>query len=121
MSDLKAMREELRKLRKESQKPVSRMKKADISAEIERMKVKREETPPVASTEGAKPKKMAPSVETVKMAKAKEFPVAPTESKAKSSKKSAPTEAPAPKKKDSKLKRLMKMMEAMSESEGEEE
>ena len=114
------MREELRRLRKEHQKPVSRMKKADIASEIEKMKVRREETPPVASTEGAKPKKMAPSVETVKMAKAKEFPMAPTESKAKSSKKAPEAPAPAPKKKDSKLKRLMKMMEAMSESESEE-
>ena len=118
MSDLKSMREELRRLRKESQKPVSRMKKADISAEIEKMKVRREETPPVASTEGAKPKKMAPAVESVKEAKKKEFPVVPTESKAKSSKKSAPSEAsaPAPKKK-SKMARLMAMMEELSDEE----
>ena len=114
MSDLKAMREELRRLRKEHQKPVSRMKKADISAEIEKMKVRREEIPPVASTEGAKPKKVAPAVESVKMAKAKEFPIMPSSGKAEKAPK-----VMAEKKKPNKMNRLMKMLEEMSDSDEE--
>ena len=120
------MREELRRMRKETQKPVSRMKKADISAEIERMKVRREETPAVASTVASIPKKMNPSVETVKEAKAAEFPVAPAVAKSKPAPKSAAKSAAkaevkvekseeAPKKKESKLKRLMAMMKALDE------
>lgn len=116
MSDLKAMRDELRKLRKEAMKPVSRMKKADISAEIEKMKVHREETPPVASTEGIKPKKMKPAVESIKEAKKKEFPMVPTVEKASKGKAEA-KEAPVPKKKSSKLAKLMKIMDSLSSDE----
>ena len=87
---LKDMRDELRKLRKEAMKPTSRMKKADIAAELEKLRGKREETPPVASTVGAKPKKMEAKIADVKVAKEKEFPVAPVEeSKKKASGKSA--------------------------------
>lgn len=83
MSSLKEMREELRKLRKESVKPVSRMKKADCAAELERLRGKREETPPVASVGGEKkPKKMEGKIDDVKVAKAKEFPTKPVEASA---------------------------------------
>ena len=78
---LKDMKDELRKLRKETVKPVSRMRKADVLAELERMKGKREEVPPVASTVGAKPKKMEAKIADVKVAKEKEFPTAPVEEK----------------------------------------
>ena len=76
---LKDMRDELRNLRKESIKPVSRMKKGDIASELERLRGKREETAPVASTVGAKPKKEVGKIADVKVAKEKEFPVKPVD------------------------------------------
>ena len=125
MADLKAMREELRALRKDSVKPVSRMRKADIASEIQRLKGVREETPISAATISAPPKKSKSAVETIKEAKKMEFPVAPVshESKPKSGKSSAgkkvedhsEMKAKAEKKK-SKLERLMQLME-MSDSE----
>ena len=122
MSDLAEMRKQLRELRKESVKPVSRMKKADISAEIERMKKMREETPAPAATPSTKPKKMNPSVSTIKEAKAAEFPVAPTkESKklGKAIKEAGPpkTDALVAKKKESKKERIMKIMAEESSDE----
>jgi len=124
MPNAKEMRDELRKLRKESSthRPVSKMKIVDIAAEIERLKSKREETPPVASTPAEKaPKKMVPKIADVKESKAKEFPVAPSDSKKKSgavvvggsgavgetTKKSSS--------KKSKLEKLLAMMESDSE------
>ena len=77
---LKEMRDELRALRKESVKPVSRMRKGDICAELERLRGKREETPPVAAVQGHKaPKKMVAVESNVKVAKEKGFPVKPME------------------------------------------
>jgi len=74
-AELKA---ELRALRKEHQKPVSKMRIADVASEIERLRDKRETSPPVASTPAEKaPKKMTAKVADVKEAKAAEFPVAP--------------------------------------------
>lgn len=116
---LKDMKDELRKLRKETVKPVSRMRKADIASELERLRGKREETAPVASVTGAKPKKMEAKIDDVKLAKEKEFPMKPVEeSKAKKGKGSAlpktTTEAP---KKSSKMEKLLKMIDEMSDSE----
>lgn len=109
------LRKELKALRKEYVKPVSRMRKGDISAELERLRGKREETPPVASTLGANPKKSKSEVENIKEAKAKEFPMKPTAGSAKpSGKKGA---APAAPPKTSKLDRLMAMMDEMSDDE----
>lgn len=71
------MRDELRALRKESQKPVSRMKKSDIASELEKLRGKREETAPVASTPSAKPKQQVAKITDVKKAKEHEFPVKP--------------------------------------------
>ncbi len=91
MPSAKELRDELRKLRKESatHKPVSKMRVMDIAAEIERMKAKRETTAPVASTPADKgEKKMVAKVKDVKEAKAAEFPVAPSsDSKKKDGKK----------------------------------
>ena len=133
MSDLKAMREELRRLRKESQKPVSRLRKADIASEIERLKNRREETPAVASTKGATVKASKSAVESIKEAKSSEFPVQPTEKKktsgptgtGKLSKKlpveqekhsAAPKE---PKTKATKMEKLKRLMEMMSDTDEE--
>lgn len=69
------MRAELRALRKESVKPVSRMKKGDVSAELERLKAMREETPHAAAVPSVKTKAPAVSAKTyVKAAKETEFP-----------------------------------------------
>jgi len=71
----KDLREELRNLRKELVRPVSKMGKKDVSAEIEKLRVHREETPPVASTKGGSLKETKKAVETIKEAKKVEFPV----------------------------------------------
>ena len=49
MPSAKEIKDELRALRKEHQKPVSRMSKRDCADEVERLKQMRETTPPVAS------------------------------------------------------------------------
>jgi len=117
-AELKA---ELRALRKEKTKPISRMRVSDVSAEIERLRGKREETPAPAATPSSKPKKMAPAVESIKAAKASEFPTAPADLSVKvagKGKGKAKAEAPAPeKKKGGKLSKLMAMLEGMSDSE----
>lgn len=76
---VKELRDELRTLRKESIKPVSKMGFKDISAEIERLKVSREETPPVASTTGGSLKKKEAVVaeEAVQKVKVKSIATAP--------------------------------------------
>lgn len=77
---LKEMRDELRALRKDAVKPVSRMRKADIAAELEKLRGRREETAPVASTvSAAKPKAQEAKIKDVKKAKEAEFPVKPAE------------------------------------------
>ena len=117
--DAKTLKEELRALRKAQMKPVSRMRVADISAEIERLRVGREETPPGASISSAPTKVSKSAVESIKAAKASEFPVEPSAAAPKSKKmpakekvpvakvKPAPTGAP---KKKSKMDRLLEMM-----------
>ena len=77
MSSLKEMRDELRSLRKEASKPVSKLRKADISAEIERLKYHRESTPAPAATPSAPMKKSVAAVESIKQAKEQEFPHKP--------------------------------------------
>ena len=80
---VKELRDELRTLRKESIKPVSKMGFKDISAEIERLKVSREETPPVASTTGGSLKKKEAVVaeEAVQKVKVKSIATATRKSK----------------------------------------
>lgn len=77
MSSLKEMRDELRELRKQhpEHKPVSKMRKADISSMIQKLKVHREETPAVMATPAAPPKMYKSAVESVKKAKETEFPL----------------------------------------------
>jgi len=114
---LKDMRDELRNLRKESVKPVSRMKKADIALELEKLRGKRESVPPVASTEGAKPKKMEAKIADVKVAKEHEFPSKPVDAeKKKSGKKQSGTavgKSAVADGKKSKMDKLREMLEAM--------
>ena len=101
------MRKELRELRKETVKPVSRMRKGDIASELEKLRETRETTAPVASTRGAGVAKSRAATESVKEAKSKEFPVKP-----------APKEA-APKKKGGMKAKLAKMLEMMESSDEE--
>lgn len=125
MKSAKEMRDELRLLRKDAVKPVSKMRKGDISAEIERLRAGREETPAAAAVPSAPKKKSMSAVESIKEAKMMEFPQKPSagEKKSamgagKSSVKGANKTAGGEKKK-SKMERLMEMMEGMSDS-GEE-
>lgn len=123
MPKLSELREELKELRKTGgQKPLSKMRKDDISREIEKLKVAREETPAVASVPSAPLKKSMSAVESVKEAKKAEFPHKP-ETTIKSFKKSTTDAgrgavAEGSKKKTTGKDKLMKLM-AMLESDDE--
>jgi hypothetical protein len=73
------LRKELRELRKEHVKPVSRMRKGDISNEISKLREMRETTPAPAAVPSSVAKVQKSAVESVKEAKKKEFPVTPGE------------------------------------------
>jgi len=116
-AELKA---QLRELRKESIKPVSRMKVADIAAEIQRLKGMREETPAAAATPSTVSKKSKSAVSTIQEAKQHQFPVVPDQGITAAPKKGAKAEkapknivpaAVAESKKKSKLAKLMEMMD----------
>jgi hypothetical protein len=79
MSSLKEMRDELRNLRKSHPEhmPVSKMRKADISSMIQKLKVGREESPSVGLGGSSGPKMFKSASESVKRAKAEEFPLEP--------------------------------------------
>jgi hypothetical protein len=122
---LAEMRKELRILRKEHVKPVSRLRKSDIASELERLRDKRESVPPVASTVGMKAKKTEAKIADIKVAKEHDFPVKPAEeSKKKVSSKSSKkatvvggSGAVDVEPKMSKKALLMKMLDSMSDSE----
>ena len=112
---LKEMRDELRALRKDAVKPISKMRKGDISAEIEKLKRGREETPASAAVPSAPVRKTKAAVESIKAAKASEFPTAPAPKGAKTMKAKP---MPAQKKK-SRVERAMELVEAMSDTDEE--
>lgn len=121
MPSLSELRAELKELRKSSlgERPVSRMTKGDISAQIEHLKRMRGETPAAAAVPSAPLRKSVAAVETIKEAKASEFPIKPVSAKKapappKAAKKAV---ADAPEKKTSKMARLMRMLDEMSDSE----
>jgi len=89
---LAEMRAELRELRKShpDHAPVSKMKKGDVSELIQKLKAGREETPSVASVTNAPVKMQRSAVESVKEAKASEFPLEVHSDKAKAPKAKAP-------------------------------
>jgi hypothetical protein len=114
-AELKA---ELRELRKEAVKPVSRMKVADIASEIQRLKGQREETPAVASVPSAPIKKQRSAVSSIQEAKQHQFPVQPDQGVTAGPKKGAkaskaPTDvvSSAVEKKKSKLARLLEALD----------
>jgi len=118
---LKDMRDELRELRKATgQRPISKMRKEDISREIERLKVGREETPAVAAVPSAPLKKSKSAVESIKEAKRAEFPMMPEDNKTKKSspmgagKRGAAADA-GEKKKMGKKDMLVKLMALMED------
>lgn len=111
MSDLAEMRKQLRELRKGVVKPVSRMRKGDIAAEIERLRGNREETPASAAVPSAGKRVAKAATESIKEAKAKEFPVKPSKGEAK-----APPAAPK-KAKMSKADMLKMISELTSDEE----
>jgi hypothetical protein len=115
---------ELRALRKEQVKSISKMKMGDTASEIERLKVMRAEVPPVASIPSVPESKsrMKPAVESVKSAKREEFPVMPSKAKESKRKKSAlPPKAPSKKKsapiKKSKAERMAELEAETSDEE----
>ena len=116
------LRKELRELRKEHVKPVSRMRMGDVSAEIQRLREAREETPAVSSVPSAPPRKMQAAVESIKKAKAAEFPVAPATGTKKGMERKTARKAyedtPTEKKK-SKMDKLMAMLDEMTDSDDE--
>ena len=124
---LAEMRAELRELRKQSDhRPISRMKKADISEEIEKLKLHRESTPAVASFVSAPTQVSKSAVKSIKEAKKMEFPVEPSGEKQHQAKempaKKAPKAKVAPKapkevkaKTEGKMAKLMKLMAAMED------
>jgi hypothetical protein len=75
---LAEMRAELRELRKShpDHAPVSKMRKADVSDMIQRLKVHRAETPNVTAFSSAPAKMYKAASETVEKAKESEFPLA---------------------------------------------
>ena len=116
------LRAELRALRKEKVKPVSRMKVGDIQAELEKMREHRAETPLSAALPSGPAKKLKAAAETIKEAKRTEFPVAPADSGTKKgmerkTARKAYEDTPSEKKKSSKMEKLMKMLEEMSSDE----
>ena len=118
MPGVSDLRKELKELRKASKAhtAVSRMKKEDISAEIQRLKGMREETPAVASVSSVPPRKMETDFGTIKEAKVKEFPMKPAKNdKARDVSTTVAKKAPAPKKKLSKMDKLMAMLESDEE------
>jgi len=77
MPSASELRAELKALRKSHPEhaPISKMKKSDISDVIQKMKLRLEETPPVASVASAPAKVYKSAVESVKDAKREEFPL----------------------------------------------
>ena len=121
---LSEMRAELRELRKShpDHKPVSKMRKGDVSEMIQRLKAGREETPAVASVTSAPAKMYKSAVESVKDARADEFPVAIHEHKAKASQTKAPkAKAKAKAKAEPKAKEAPKEAKASRPAKGSEE
>lgn len=115
MPSAKELKDELRALRKENVKPVSRMKVADIAAEIQKLRGHREETPAVAAVPSASLTKSKSAVQNIKDAKAAEFPVKPDQGITAAPKKGAkpvkpPTDKVSEVVKKTKLERLLLLM-----------
>ena len=115
MPSLSELRAELKEMRKQSlgHAPVSRMRKGDISAQIEHLKRMRGETPAAAAVPSAPAAKSRAAVESIKEAKKHEFPVMPA---AKAAPKAASKTTSKATSKVSKAE-LRKMLEELSSDE----
>ena len=118
MSDLSELRKQLRELRKSQMKPVSRMRKGDISQEIDKLRGNLVEIPNIAQTPSrVPPRKQETDVHTIKEAREHEFPVRPAKegkSGPKATKTPKATKAPADgEKKKSDHSKLIEAMKAM--------
>lgn len=105
-------------MRKDHVKPVSRMRKHDISAEIQKLKGHREETPIPAVTPASDSAKPKSAVMNIKKAKDAEFPTVPGDKqvKGKSGKVSAPPkEVKQVKEKMSKKDMLLAILEGLGD------
>lgn len=107
---LAEMRKQLRELRKEQVKPVSRMRKGDIAKEIEKLSTARAETAPVASTPAAPVRKVKAAAESLKESKISEYQTKPADGPVKMAKSEASKTKATSSKKD-KLARLLALME----------
>ena len=114
------LRAELRALRKEHVRPVSRMRMGDISHEIEMLRKVRETTPAVDAVPSAPMRKSESAVKSIKEAKKMEFPMKPgAEVKTGGATKTAKKAPVMSEKKKSKLERLKEMMAEMSDTDDE--
>ena len=99
MPSLSELRAELKELRKANlgERPLSRMTNKDISEQIQGLRRMREETPAPAATPStpAEKTRRAPAVESIKEAKASEFPTAPSRGMAAAPKKNGKAPAAA--------------------------
>ena len=88
-TELARLRAELRELRKQTVKPVSRMRKGDISAELAQLRIANDDTPAAGRMSQSGSRKMIPAADTIKEAKRMEFPVKPSKSEMSTKKKAA--------------------------------
>jgi len=113
------LRKELRELRKEHVKPVSRMKKGDIASELERLREKRETTAPVAATHSERARPMEPRASSVREAHESEYKAKPAPAGKKGKPVMGKASGGAKKSGSNKLEKLLAMMENMSDSDEE--
>ena len=116
------LRKELKELRKShpSYLPVSKMKKGDVSAELERLRGLRESTPAAAATPSSGNKPRAPAKASIKESKEAEHPTKPGTKKGMPRKTARPAyEGETAGKKKSKMERLMSLMAEMSDTDEE--
>lgn len=124
MPSAKDLRDELRSLRKEHVKPISKLRVADIASEIQRLKGHREETPAVAAVPSVPHKMYKSAVESIKEAQASEFPTKPVQSNLKGGKGGAGKVTKPPKdvvsdavaKKKAKLAKLLAALDSDEDS-----
>jgi hypothetical protein len=116
---LAELRKELKELRKEHVKPVSKMKKMDVAHELERLREKRETTAPVASTHSEKERPMEPRAGGVKESMMMEHKARPAAAGKKGKAVVGKAAGGVKKSGSAKLEKLLAMMESMSDSDEE--
>lgn len=113
------MRKELRELRKNHVKPISKMRKSDIHSELERLREKRETTAPVAATHAEKARPSEPRASSYHESRESEHKVKPAPAAKKGRPVMGKESGGAKKSGSAKLEKLLAMMEQMSDSDEE--